>query len=68
MNQPLKRFALLPLISREGLQRDLPELFSLASSGDLRIPPITHFALHDAAAAHAALEARRIRGKAVLVP
>jgi NADPH:quinone reductase len=68
MNQSLKGFALLPLISHEGLRRDLSELFFLASSGDLRIPPTTHFALHDAATAHAALEARRIRGKAVLVP
>jgi NADPH:quinone reductase len=68
MNQSLKGFALLPLISRAGLRRDLSELFSLASSEELRIPPITHFALHDAAAAHTALEARRIRGKAVLVP
>jgi NADPH:quinone reductase len=68
MNHSLKGFALLPLISREGLRRDLSELFSLASSANLRFPPITHFALHDAAAAHAALEARRILGKAVLVP
>jgi NADPH2:quinone reductase len=68
MNQSLKGFALLPLISREGLRRDLSQLFSLASSTSLRIPPITHFALHDAAAAHAALEARRILGKVVLVP
>jgi NADPH2:quinone reductase len=67
-NQSLKGFALLPLISPEGLRRDLSELFSLASSGGLTIPPVTHFALHDAAAAHAALEARRIPGKAVLVP
>lgn len=67
-NQSLKGFALLPLLSPEGPQRDLEELFSLTLAGDLKIPPVTHFALTDAAAAHAAIEARRVMGKVVLVP
>jgi NADPH2:quinone reductase len=67
-NQSIKGFALLPLISPEGLRRDLSELFSLFASRNLKVPPVTHFGLHEAAAAHAAIEARRVQGKVVLVP
>lgn len=67
-NQSLKGFSLLPLLSGEGLRRDLAELFDLAATGALTIVQGGRFPLHQAAEAHRALEERRASGKVVLVP
>jgi NADPH:quinone reductase len=56
------------ILNRPGGMRDLEEQ-ALAALADGRLVPIVQrFALADAAAAHAALEARETVGKAVLVP
>jgi NADPH2:quinone reductase len=44
------------------------ELFALITSGDLLVPIAARFALADAAAAHAQLEARQTVGKVLLLP
>ena len=67
-NQSLKGFSLLPLLSGEGVRRDLAGLFDLAAAGALTIVQGGRFSLHQAAQAHRALEERRVSGKVVLVP
>jgi NADPH:quinone reductase len=56
------------ILNRPGGMRDLEEQ-ALAALADGRLSPLVQrFALAEAAAAHAALEARATVGKAVLVP
>ncbi|WP_225768475.1 zinc-binding dehydrogenase [Inquilinus sp. Marseille-Q2685] len=67
-NQSLKGFALLPLLTPEGLRVDLAELFALAASGALRVIRGSSYRLDQAAEAHRALEDRKSTGKVVLIP
>ena len=67
-NQSLKGFALLPLLTPEGLRADLAELFALAASDALTVRQGGRYRLDQAAEAHRALESRRSTGKIVLVP
>ncbi|MBM7045951.1 MULTISPECIES: zinc-binding dehydrogenase [Rhizobium] len=68
LNQSLKGFALLPLLTPENLRRDLLELFDLAAKGELTVVQGGRFSLEAAAEAHRALESRKASGKIVLVP
>lgn len=68
LNQSLKGFALLPLLSREGVRRDLTELFDLAATGKLKTVQGGSFPLQEAVQAHAAIEGRGVSGKVVLNP
>ena len=67
-NQSIGGFALLPLISRQTLKRDLAWLFDEVADGRLRLLRGTTFALDKVANAHRALESRATVGKVVLVP
>ncbi|OWJ68677.1 quinone oxidoreductase family protein [Inquilinus limosus] len=67
-NQSLKGFALLPLLTREGLRADLAELFALAAAGTLTVTVGGRYRLDQAAEAHRVLEERRSLGKVVLIP
>lgn len=67
-NQSLKGFALLPLLTPEGLRADLAELFGLAAAGTLTVTVGGRYRLDQAAEAHQMLEDRRSTGKIVLVP
>jgi NADPH2:quinone reductase len=67
-NQSLRGFALLPLLTPQGLKADLAELFDLATRGELKVTQGGSFPLERAAAAHDALENRRTTGKLVLTP
>jgi NADPH2:quinone reductase len=67
-NQSIRGFALLPLLSRETLASDLSMLFDLVAAGSLKITIGGRFPLHDAAAAHRAIERRIVSGKVVLMP
>jgi NADPH:quinone reductase len=67
-NQSLKGFALLPLLTPEGLRADLAELFALAATGALTVRQGGRYRLDQAAEAHRALESRRSTGKVVLIP
>ncbi|MGO1081215.1 quinone oxidoreductase family protein [Inquilinus sp. CA228] len=67
-NQSLKGFALLPLLTAEGLRADLAELFALAATGALTVRQGGRYRLDQAAEAHRALETRRSTGKVVLIP
>ncbi|MGL4968428.1 MAG: quinone oxidoreductase family protein [Inquilinus sp.] len=67
-NQSLKGFALLPLLTPEGLRADLAELFGLAAAGALTVTVGGRYRLDQAAEAHRALEERRSTGKIVLMP
>lgn len=49
------------------LGRRTAHLFLTLKSGVVKTPPVTSFALRDAAAAHTALESRKLVGKAILV-
>jgi len=66
-NQSLRGFALLPLLSTDGLKASLSELFQLAASGQLRVAIGGRFTLDQAGEAHRHLEERRAMGKVVLV-
>ncbi len=66
--QSLKGFALLPLLTPEGLRADLAELFGLAATGTLTVTVGGRYRLDQAAEAHRVLEERRSTGKIVLVP
>jgi len=66
-NQSLRGFALLPLLSTDGLKASLSELFQLAASGQLRVAIVGRFTLDQAGEAHRHLEERRAMGKVVLV-
>jgi NADPH2:quinone reductase len=67
-NQSLKGFAMLPLLTPEGLRVDLAELFGLAAAGALAVTVGGRYCLDQAAEAHRVLEDRRSTGKVVLVP
>lgn len=67
-NQPLRGFALLPLLSADGLRASLSELFHLAASGELAVIRGGRYPLDQAAEAHRSLEERRSTGKVVLIP
>ncbi len=67
-NQSLKGFALLPLLTPEGLRTDLAELFTLAAGGALAVTVGGRYPLDQAAEAHRVLEERRSVGKVVLMP
>ncbi|MCA2408587.1 quinone oxidoreductase family protein [Rhizobium leguminosarum] len=67
-NQSIKGFSLLPLLTPQGVQEDLAELFELAAAGALTVIDGGRFPLHQAAEAHRAIEGRRAVGKVVLVP
>ncbi|RWQ69326.1 MAG: zinc-binding alcohol dehydrogenase family protein [Mesorhizobium sp.] len=67
-NQSLRGFALLPLLSADGLRANLSELFHLAASGQLAVPQGGRYPLDQAAEAHSSLEKRRSTGKVVLIP
>jgi NADPH2:quinone reductase len=67
-NQSLKGFALLPLLTPEGLRADLTELFGLAAAGSLIVKVGGRYRLGQAVEAHRALEDRKSIGKIVLVP
>ncbi|RUU26200.1 zinc-binding dehydrogenase [Mesorhizobium sp. M6A.T.Ce.TU.016.01.1.1] len=67
-NQSLRGFALLPLLSADGLRANLSELFHLAASGQLAVPQGGRYPLDKANEAHRSLEERRSTGKVVLVP
>ena len=56
------------LQDREELQARLGEVFELAEAGVLRPTLDTAFPLAEAADAHRHLEARRSRGKVLLIP
>ncbi|GLS40166.1 NADPH:quinone oxidoreductase [Mesorhizobium tianshanense] len=67
-NQSLRGFALLPLLSADGLRASLSELFHLAASGELAVIRGGRYPLDQAAEAHRSLEERRSTGKVVLIP
>jgi NADPH2:quinone reductase len=67
-NQSLRGFALLPLLSADGLRARLSDLFHLAASGELVVTKGGRFPLDQAAEAHRFLDERRSTGKVVLIP
>ncbi len=67
-NQTLSGFALLPLLTPEGMQSDLRHLFDLAVRGGITVVRGGRFPLAEVAAAHRLLDSRRSTGKIVLVP
>jgi NADPH2:quinone reductase len=67
-NQSLRGFALLPLLSADGLRASLSDLFHLAASGELVVTKGGRFPLDQAAEAHRFLDERRSTGKVVLIP
>ncbi|OAV52604.1 NADPH:quinone oxidoreductase [Rhizobium sp. WYCCWR10014] len=67
-NQSIKGFSLLPLLTPQGVQEDLTDLFELAAAGVVTVIDGGRFPLHQAAEAHRAIEGRRAVGKVVLVP
>ncbi|MER8498320.1 zinc-binding dehydrogenase [Mesorhizobium sp. M1312] len=67
-NQSLRGFALLPLLSADGLRASLSEVFHLAASGQLAVTQGGRYPLDQANEAHRSLEERRSTGKVVLAP
>ena len=67
-NQSLTGFAVAPLLTAEGLQAGLAELFDLAGRGELKVQIGGRYALERVADAHRALSGRMTIGKLVLVP
>ncbi|MCF6111787.1 quinone oxidoreductase family protein [Mesorhizobium muleiense] len=67
-NQSLRGFALLPLLSTDGLRTSLSELFHLAGGGQLAVKQGGRYPLDQANEAHRLLEERRSTGKVVLIP
>lgn len=67
-NQAVLGFALVTLLTPEGLQADLEALFRMARDGRLRPHLGRRFPLAEAASAHRALESRQTAGKLTLVP
>ncbi len=53
---------------RADLEKMAADLFAVVASGAVRVSTHQSFALHDAAAAHTALEARQTTGSTVLIP
>lgn len=68
LNQAIRGFALLPLVTREGLKKDLAWLFDQAAEAKLRVVQGGQFPLASVADAHRALESRTSVGKIVLTP
>lgn len=68
LNQSVSGFALVPLLTPEGLRQDLSELFDLASRGSLTATIDSVHRLEDAAEAHRRIESRASRGKIILMP
>lgn len=66
-NQSLQGFSLLPLLTKDGIARDLAELFRLVSDGELKVTRGGTFPLAAAADAHRAIESRQAIGKIVLI-
>ena len=67
-NQSMRGFALLPLLTRESLQRDLAWLFDQVANGKLKVLQGSSYPLDRVADAHRSLESRATIGKVVLVP
>ncbi|RWF55535.1 MAG: zinc-binding alcohol dehydrogenase family protein [Mesorhizobium sp.] len=67
-NKSLRGFALLPLLSADGLRASLSELFQLAAGGQLAVTQGGRYPLDQANEAHRLLEERRSTGKVVLIP
>ena len=67
-NQSIRGFALLPLLSAEGLKTDLAWLFDKAATGRLTVLQGGRYALDRVADAHRAVESRATIGKVVLAP
>lgn len=66
-NQRLGGFALLPLLTAEGMRQDLARLFALHAHGKLRVHiGGSFFPLDRVTAAHGALDSRSTMGKFVL--
>jgi NADPH2:quinone reductase len=55
-------------LTRDGLQRAVDAVAAEATAGRLRVAELHAFALRDAAAAHAAMEAGALAGRIVLDP
>lgn len=68
LNQSISGFALVPLLTPDGLRRDLSELFGLAAQGQLMVTIDSVHRLEDAAEAHRRIESRASRGKIILTP
>lgn len=68
LNQSVSGFALVPLLTPEGLRQDLSELFELALRGDLTATIDSVHRLEDAVEAHRRIESRASRGKIILTP
>lgn len=68
LNQALRGFALLPLLTPATLRQDLNALFDLAARGELTVVHSGRFPLEAVADAHRALESRSTSGKIVLLP
>jgi NADPH2:quinone reductase len=66
-NQSVSGFSIMPAVTPDAVNAALSELFALARDGMLK-PRLATYRLDDAAKAHADMEARRTRGKVVLVP
>ena len=62
-NQSITGFALVPLLTPQGLRDALGSLFSMAIAGELKVTIGGAFPLEKAADAHRALESRQSRGK-----
>lgn len=67
-NQSLAGFALVPLLTPEGMKAALAELFDLTAKGQLKVTIGGVYPLENVAEAHAALGTRSTLGKVVLVP
>jgi NADPH2:quinone reductase len=67
-NQSLKGFALLPLLTPDGMRSDLAWLFDQAVEGRLKVVQGGRYPLDRVADAHRALEDRGTVGKVILLP
>ncbi len=67
-NQSITGFALVPLLSPDNVRADLAMLFELVAQGSLTVHVGGRFPLHEANAAHMAIENRQTIGKVVLYP
>ena len=67
-NQSMTGFAFQPLLTPEGLRSGLAELFDLVLRGELVVTIEEKHPLAEASKAHTALEARKTRGKVILMP
>lgn len=67
-NQTVTGFATAPLLTPQGLAKDLSRLFGMSANGEIEVTIGRIYPLEQAAEAHRALEARHTRGKIVLAP